>query len=473
MNDKKDGVARDQDPRPRKKFRLGQLIYHNSFVLACSFIAALVGWFVMAAGSDMGRTFVIKDVPIEITLSAEAEADGIRVFNSTYSTVDIEVSGSTLITSKLTPEDFQVTAALNPTSTKLTGNTLQKMTASVRAAKVSSISDYEIVSVSPEEINIDYDRYKELPLAIEPEVTFTADTGYHPGSAGLSEEKLTISGPESSVNKVSRAAVVYTMNAPLRATEEFSCPVTLFDQNNQSIDDPAGLYLSMDVESVQVTLPVMPKKTVPLAVTTAHMPSGFSEGSRISIEPKEIDIAGAQENLDAVTEIRLDTVIDFADLDIHARTPSFQVEIPVPAGTRNISNTSTNSVGMATVTVNLNGYGKATVTVPEGNIQLINPPSGGLDVQLTTRTLDVEVAGPEAQVNKLTGDSITVQVDMSNVAGRTGSVDVPATATVTGASGEACWVLGTYTMTVTMSEPSEEGGGASPSSRSIAASPQE
>ena len=102
--------------RQKRKFRLSGLIYHNSFVLACSFLAALIGWFVTAAGSsDLNRT--VYNVPIQFTMSAEAEADGLRVWGSSYQTVDIEVSGSTMITSKLTAEDFEVTAALNPTST--------------------------------------------------------------------------------------------------------------------------------------------------------------------------------------------------------------------------------------------------------------------------------------------------------------------------------------------------------------------
>lgn len=449
---KKDDKRTPEQERGAKKFKLSQFVYHNSLVLACSFIAALILWFNTAAGTDMNRTYTIYDVPINITVSPEAEAEGLRYFSTSYTTVDIEVSGSTLITSKLTPDDFAVTAVLNPSSTKLTGNTMQKMTVPVRAAKVSAISDYDIVSKKPEEITIEYDRFREITLEIENEIEFTADTGYYAGTPRLSEQHVAVSGPESAVNKISRAAVAYKVNNPLRSDEELACQVRLYDQDNQEISGAALQYLSMDVVAVDVTLPVMPKKTVPLAVTTAHQPSSFSEASRISIEPAQIDIAGTQEVLDGISEIRLDTVIDFAVLDINARTPSFVVEIPLPTGTRNITNPGTNTVAQATVTVNLNGYRKSTVTVPETNVQILNAPSG-LDVELTNRTLDVDLAGPDAQVNKLTGDSVTVQVDMSNIGGRPGTVDVPATVTVTGTAGDACWVLGTYTVAVTMSEP--------------------
>ena len=77
MNTRKNTVEQDRGPerQQKRRFRLSGLIYHNSFVLACSFIAALVGWFITAAGSsDLNRT--VYDVPIEFTLSPEAQADG-------------------------------------------------------------------------------------------------------------------------------------------------------------------------------------------------------------------------------------------------------------------------------------------------------------------------------------------------------------------------------------------------------------
>ncbi len=439
----------EEQPRERKKFRLSGLIYHNSFVLACSFLAALVGWFITAAGSsDLNRT--VYNVPIQFTLSPEAEADGLRVWGSSYQTVDIEVSGSNMITSKLTLEDFEVTAALSPTSTKLTGNTTQKASAQVRVMKKSTYTDYEVVSVSPEEITLEYDRYKEVSLTVENEISFTAGAGFYPGTPVLSSEKVAVSGPESSVNKISRAAVVYSVDGPLRENKELSCPVRLYDQDGQEIGDTAGLYLTIDVDTVQVTVPVYPKKTVPVVVTMAHRPAQFSD-SRITVEPSSIDLAGSAEALGAVTEIHMDNVIDFAELDPDTSSQSFQFEIPVPQNTRNITNNSSNNaISQVTVSINLNGYKRQTVTVPEGNIQVINGPAGDLAALTIARTLDVTLAGPEAQVQRLTGDSVMVQVDMSNVTAAQGNVDVPVTVTIPGSSGEACWVLGSYTMAVTI-----------------------
>ncbi len=458
----------------KKKFSFANIFYHNTFVMVFSFAIALTTWFVLAAKSDVNRTYTIYDVPIEVTLSTEAEADGLRVFNKSYSTADIEVSGSSLITSKLTAEDFVVTANLNPTSVKLTGNTMQKMTSPLRAVKNSVLAEYEIVSVNPEEVNLEYDRYKEVTMPLEDEIEFSADAGFYPGSPVLSEESVTISGPESSVNKISRVAVGYTLDQPLRATEEFSSSIRLYDQNNQEITDTASLYLSLSVDTVQVTIPVMARKSVELVVNTVHQPSGFAE-NRISIEPATLDIAGAQDVLDNINEIRLGSAIDFADLDL-SKPATFEMEIPLPSGVRNITNAGENTITQATVTINLNGYTKATLTVPEANIQVLNRPAGK-EAVLTTKSIELTVVGPQAQVNRLTGDSISVQIDLTNIQNRTGSMEVPITATISGSAGDACWIAGSYTATITLVDAAVAQANAEASSggssEALVAAPQE
>ncbi len=448
MNSKKDeGKQRNT----KSRFRLRELVYHNTFVFVCSLITAVVGWFVMAAGSDRNGSYVVQNVPVNISLSARAEEEGLRVFNASYDTVDIEVSGSSSITRALTAEDFEVSVTLNPTSTKLTGNTTQKLSAQVKCVKRNAVSDYDIVSVSPEEITLEYDRFKETALKIEPDLTYTAATGFYPGTPVLSVEQVKVSGPESAVNKAVRAAVSYNAADPLREFGEWHCPLRLFDQDSQELADLESLYLTTDVEEVQVTVPVTPKKTVPLQVTTAHAPSSFSS-SRITISPEAIELTGSAETLGTVTEIRLDTIIDFAELDLDQRSASYTMEIPVPAGTKDITNPGSNTLSQATVTVNLNGYRTNTVTVPESNVQLLNAPTGSLEAQLSSRSLEVVLAGPEAQVSKLTGDSVTVQVDMSNMEVRAGMMEAPATVAISGSAGEACWVLGAYTVTLAIQD---------------------
>lgn len=433
----------------RRMFSLNGIFYHNTFVLIFSFCVALIFWFVLAAGNE-NTNRIIPDVPITVKLSAAAEEGGFRVFNMSYNTADLEIAGSSLITNKLSGEDFEVSVNLNLTSTKLTGNTLQKATAQVRAEKKSSISDYNIVSINPEEITVEYDRYKEVTFPIDrEEIQYSADPNYYPGTPTFSAESVTISGPESSVNKISRAAVSYTLNDPLKADASFTCPVRLYDQNNQEISDISSLYLEMDVDTVDVVIPVLSKKTVNIVASTVHQPKGFSD-ARITVSPATIDIAGASDVLAGISEIQLDTPIDFADLDISQKN-TFTMDIPLPAGVRNLSAAGENTVSQATVTVNLAGFQDSKVTVSSDNFQISNKPVGK-DVTINTQSLEVALMGSEAQITRLTGDALSVQIDLTNFANRTGSVEVPATIAITGSGSDSCWVLGKYTVFLQISD---------------------
>ena len=150
--------------------------------------------------------------------------------------------------------------------------------------------------------------------------------------------------------------------------------------------------------------------------------------------------------MDGISEIQLGTVIDFGTLQVGEEN-SFVCEIPLPNGVRNLSNVGNTAVEQAKVTVNLNGYREATVTVPQENIQITNAPSGR-EVEVTTQTLEVTLIGPEAQVMNITGDMVSVQADLTNYAQSTGIVEVPVSVTVSGSGADSCWVAGSYTANV-------------------------
>lgn len=461
---------REEGEGKKEKFSLRNIFYHNTFVMAFSFTVALVTWFAMAMQSTDNNQ-IVRDVPITVQYSPAAEEDGLRVFNMSYNSADLEIAGNSLITSKLTAEDFSVTVTLNPTSTKLTGNTMQKVTVPVRPVKRSSISDYNIVSFSPEEINLEYDRYKEVTLPIENGIKYSADAGFVSGTVIFSQQEVTISGPESSVNKISRAAVSYSVESPLRADDSFSCPVRLYDQNNMEIEDTTGLYLDLSVDTVDVSIPILPKKTVTLKAATVHQPKGFAD-ARITVEPKQIDIAGPADVLSGINEITLDTPIDFAELEV-GQGNVIIMDIPLPTGVKNVSAAGNGGVSQATVSVNLNGYRSIKVEVPADNIQITNRPAG-MDVDLTTLSLEVSVMGSEAQVTKLTGDSLSIQADLTNFSDRPGSVEVPVTVTVSGSGADSCWALGKYTVSMVLRESAAFQTDTEPvSSDAVNAAPQE
>ena len=243
MNEEK---KRPEEPRGGKKsLALGKLFYHNTFVLVFSLLVAIISWFfMMATSSDRGVT--VEDVPIQVRYSSAAQEEGLEVFHMSSETVNLQVTGNTLLTSQLTANDFEVSVTLNPTDTSVTGNTLQKMDVQVQAVKANTLTNFEIARVTPEEVTLEYDRFQEVNLPIESDIQCRSADGYYASTPILSADNVTISGPSSSVARIKRVAVSYNVESELKEDAQFSCPLVLYDENNQEITNTAGLALSGD-----------------------------------------------------------------------------------------------------------------------------------------------------------------------------------------------------------------------------------
>ena len=278
-------------PRNEVKQRL-RVFENNTILLIFSFLAAAAVWFAMMASNSESRATVIRNVPINVEISDTAQEAGVRVFSMSSSATDVSITGNSLITSKVTSEDIGVTATLDPSVSMLTGSSLQQTTLSLRAAKKgNTLAEYEVESVSPSEITVVYDKYKETQLTLETNFQYTtAENYYAPSTPTLSTELITVSGPESSVNKVARAVLEYKFGEELTQSKSLSCKVTLYDANGNVLD-PTELYLKLSDDTVEVSIPVTSRQTVKLEADVRNIPDSFAS-NRITIDPAEIEIAG-------------------------------------------------------------------------------------------------------------------------------------------------------------------------------------
>ncbi|WP_418782351.1 YbbR-like domain-containing protein [Hominenteromicrobium sp.] len=416
---------------------------NNTILLIFSFLAAAAVWFAMMASNSESRATVIRNVPINVEISDTAQEAGVRVFSMSSSATDVSITGNSLITSKVTSEDIGVTATLDPSVSMLTGSSLQQTTLSLRAAKKgNTLAEYEVESVSPSEITVVYDKYKETQLTLETNFQYTtAENYYAPSTPTLSTELITVSGPESSVNKVARAVLEYKFGEELTQSKSLSCKVTLYDANGNVLD-PTELYLKLSDDTVEVSIPVTSRQTVKLEADVRNIPDSFAS-NRITIDPAEIEIAGDGETVSKYTTLTLSTPINF--LDVTPENNTFTVAIPVPSGVTNVTR-----VENATVTFNLNGYKETSVLT--SNISVTNVPEG-MEAELSTKTLTLKIIGTAAQISKLTGDSVFCTVDLSTVTDPSGSMEAPVTVTINNA--DSCWATGSYTAHVTLSPKTE------------------
>ena len=412
------------------------------FCMVFSFVVAIVAWFTVSSDS-IGSTeqpLNLQDVEIKLELSEAATSGGLHIFDQNETTADVKIRANNAIKSQLTKNDVTITGFFSPSSTKTSGTGLNTAVVTLRATKNNALSDYEVLEISPREITVQYDRVSEATFPLTDEIVRSAKTGYIVGDPIYSESSVVISGPESYVSQIARVAVKGEITEPLSKDRVLNGKLVLYSKDDIEIKNTQGMFLTMSVEDVEVTLPVLVKKTVPLEPTYKGRPTGFSE-SRITVTPATIDVAGAEEVVDSLSKITLEEEIRFSDVSFEKNT--FNIDIPIPSNVQNI-----NDIQHAEVSINLNGFKEVEKTTT--NIKLLHPPSDNVAPSTMSRT--IKVIGSEAQIAKLTGDMIDVTVDLSGWKADSGNMTLPAKVTINGM--DTCWAVGEYTVTVDLSAAS-------------------
>lgn len=262
--------------------------------------------------------------------------------------------------------------------------------------------------------------------------------GYQIGEFSIVPGTVTVSGESSAVNQVDHAVVVVSSEEPLSESYTGELPVQLVGVDGQALDQEA-LHLNVDVETVQVTLPVVQTKEVKLTVDLKAGGGATSDHAEVEIEPKTITVAGSADALSGLTEITLPKIIDLSQIYTQEE---YTIPIQLDSELTNVS-----GVTQATVTVKLSGLTSRTIEVETGSIEQANLPSG-YTADVVTQSFQVQIRGEDAEaVNSVIASQLRVVADLSGVTA-VGSQTVPVQIYLNGSSDVG--VVGSYRVSVSV-----------------------
>ena len=423
-----------------RKIGFTKLFFNNKFVFVISVLISFVLWVIMASTDTEHHPRLITNVPIVITLSDSAQTDGLKVFSPTADeTATVSIKGNSMIVNQIKASDLEVVA---PNASTITAPGTYTFDMSVQ--KTGTLTDFDAESVSPSQMIISVDRYKEKTFTIQDDIIYKkgykADASYFVGTPTFSNDTVVVSGPEKEVSQVNKVSVQYEIGDTLTETKYFTSNLSLFDVNGNPISS-ANLNLSDD--KVDVTIPVLPREVLPLSVSFTNKPSGLVlTSSQIMIEPGTIEVAGSESVLKSLKEIALEP-LDFAD--VSPTNNVFEAEVNLPSSCKNLSNVST-----ARITLDLSGYSTREIAVTNFIVKNL---ASGKSATVYTQNLPVTVVGPESEISKLTAGNLVAQIDMSGEENFTGHTEMPVTVSISNA--ESSWVYGQYMASVGVSENPE------------------
>ncbi len=395
----------------------------NIFPIMVSVLLAFILWFYVMTVESPIHEEVFRGIPVEVMLPASGE---LSIYSGYNATVDVTVSGKKSDLNQLSTQSFRATADASsytqagkysiPVNIELPGhvNLVDKS-----ISLLSVYLDAKATSAVPVQIKLtEYILGEGLELGGENEIE-------------KSSNEVTLSGPKSVLDTIETALVVIpcgNVSSSVRASGN----VQLLDAYGSVVNNP---YVTTDVDSVDVRIPVFMTKNVDLKVEFKNKLLNDSN-SDVELSPKSVKVRGAVEALSSLDEYTIYTIDEKA-----LTSEKLNIPLSLPEGI-------TCADGVESVEVKVNHIGTSTKSLTISDISVTNP--NNLDYELAVNTVNITLRGKSDVISAIAAEDIELVIDLSELKKGAGSVTLPVIVKIAGTYSRSVYELGEYNMVVTV-----------------------
>ncbi len=415
-----------------KKLNTSRLFDNKTFCKVISVIGAVAIWATITLTVKTDSERLLRNVPIDFSVAGtSAEALGLNTFERSNEDINITLTGNRGSLNTVSKEDFLVTLSLGRVTKA------GKYTVRVDVSLKEPLGSVEIASYSPKTIQVSFDRSATKTLTVETDITgMSAKDGYMLDKGYPSFQEITVSGPESIVKTInSCVADVTSKKNILEETLSVSdIPLVLYDENGNSVSHP---YVVMDKEKVDVSVPVLKIKDLPVVAHFINKPPTFAENSfKYTLSNTVIRVAGPEETINSMSQLD----VRYADFKTIKPGDVVSLNVELPSGFVNVDNTNTIDVSIPSQDMT-----QKTFTVNQFNV--IGAPDDKNVTVITRRLNNVTLMGSKSLLNDISSSDIVAEINLSETTISGGTMTVPATITVPGKTA-VFWAYGSYEVVI-------------------------
>ncbi|MCH5190862.1 MAG: hypothetical protein J1F23_01715 [Oscillospiraceae bacterium] len=422
----------------RKKLSFSSFLGNNRVIMIASIIIAFVLWIWVAIEKSPEVQQVITGVPVNIALeNSIPEQLGLQIFGESEHTIDVTVTGKKYILSSIDRDDITVEAITNYVDSPGI-KTLQ-----LRVSPSNGSDDFVISSVSATYIEVFFDTYKEIEMALQPNISSELETLVPEncllGDTVFSKGTVIISGPATEINRITGVTATASVNSVLQKTTTVDPELKIITNDGASLEYSV---INTGDTDITMTIPVLQVVTLPTAIEFRNAPSYFiGNPLSYSVSPSSVQVAIPIDSLETTNYFTVYTV-DFADIINSYNTYNIDVS------SINSFKIMDDSVKSFRITINASSFDAKTVTVPASRITLKNNRADFAATLDNNRDIAVTLVGPQADIDAITADDVAIEVDTADkvITGDTQSLQ----GTVIVSGGYNCWATGKYDFKVTV-----------------------
>jgi len=395
------------------------------FYVFLSLLIASMVWFYVSNGDEVNIS--VHNVPVEFLNEDTTLADKglMRVSGEEDVTVDLKLKVARGLVFRFDPSEIRLVSDLS------TVTYAGKQSVSYNILLPSGISsrDVSVESPSVRTVQVEIGELNKKDVEVRCNVVGNVAEGYIAGTVELLPDTLEVRGQQSDIMQISYAQVTLNIENATSTVVEL-LDYELYDFNDQVIDNKNIHPMS---ESVQVTMPVLKVKEVPLTVDFVESAGARLDNFSWSLSYSSITLSGDASLMASIDEISLGTL---ALEDLRGQE-TFSYEIPVPNGANNLS-------GITSVALTISATDTETKEIETTSFSYENF-SGDAPVSVLTSSLTVTLRGTAEDIAAVTGNDVQVIANLSGIEADSGSYTVPARISV---AGYDLGAVGTYEVTV-------------------------
>ena len=403
---------------------LKQRLKNNWTLKLASVAIAFLIWLVVVNINDPIIQKVYSNVKVNITNGSYIESRGMTYrLDSNYQTVSVTLRGNS---SKVTKRNDDIVVEADLTQIVDMDSTPVMVPVTVKCKDISA----ENITVSPITIPIEIEERetKDFMIAVNYGDSVPG-AGYEVGKIYANPEKISVSGPESIIDKIDRVVANVSVEG-MTVNSSKKANLIIYDKNQEIMSDKEMQYLTFDIGDSKVDVYVELWSTVS-GVTFTCDPKGTPANgyavSKIVTTPSEISLAGTEEALETLKKNGNQIEIPSRLVDIGNARETVECKIDLaeilPSGTKTVSNQAESII----VEVGILPLGSKQISLPTQNIQALNL-TGELQTVFTDTALTVTVRGKEEDLKNVTAASIKASIDCSGL--DEGTYNLPVTITL-------------------------------------------
>ena len=399
----------------------------NKFTLkVLSLIIAILIWLLVRNVDDpiVVRTFYEIPVSIE-NASYLAENLEIPLLVDGKDTVKVRVKGARSVVSKLKKEDIKAVADMTQIISKDTTPIMVPV-----EVTGTGISDSDI-TVRPRNIQVDIEKQKSVEKTIAVSTGDTQpDKDYEIGNLKANPEKVTISGPETIINKIDKVVALIDVTGRKESNIEIKSQLKIYDKNLDELSPKQLEYLNIK-EISDNTIRIQAqfwkvKQNVKIKAEYSGEPKRGYEVDSINLVPDTISVAGTDEALKKLEQEGNTLEIPGKYIDVTDKAGDFEQNIDLsellPEDLKLVRDLNSSVIA----TVKILPYNSRDYEVSVTQIEADNKAED-LDLVFQDEQITIRAKAKEQDLDSLSAANIQVQIDLSGYG--EGEYEVPVTVT--------------------------------------------